>query len=749
MANSFHPDHVVREFNSLMQKIGCFDEDLQSVAMEIAKWALPPPKPWALLEAAQEFAQFRPDRKHQTKTLIASLNESKIDGDGERYLLTEYPFFYAFKTLKSKSNVFYNVLMVHFTGCWSDCADFIDAKYYHDILAIRHTLIQAGRDSQLTFPESSSRKSVIEALISLRNNVDKTFPFPKIDQKIQTTLNILEHEEREIGKPQRKGSNAKRPGKKKSFNDYFKEGSSREVGSVEQVEKDDDFAEPSMRADEITTYQNVYWRASSTQKELVYRITDIQNGVARSNVPTTADMAACSFVTYHDFLIFALDNDTKGVFALVWFAGIVGLDVDRPLRICKNLAEKPNGAEVLVTPTHVSYHIIRRSLGRDSDDFESAGIMYLSVPKEVSQGLIEFKSQPGNPRASHQINKLGAEFARDKQGRIPTARRLIASSRRYFAPLGLSELDYAAVSGRVPVQLIAKSHYYPKNVGVVNHRFWKTCCKAGKKWEAFKKFPQKIPENRQEKYVLAEPVAGAREIKKLLEILSDKYSANLQHLKERNGLEYLLDTVMLHQVAVYVLQEYGAGLRPMGEVGQLSIQPTLGALSYDKASRVFSERSYSPISERHISVACIAKKNQQAVLAALSNSDIKLDVKPEIGDLACHYKITRGRVVCSRMTGRDARKFILHEVLGSTHLSKHNWIRHAFVASISEELPAWVTDEILGHRRVGREPFQKFSTAGSKNFEHGRAVLQKLHTDVIPKKLLVPVSDVNRFWQLQ
>ena len=248
---------------------------------------------------------------------------------------------------------------------------------------------------------------------------------------------------------------------------------------------------------------------------------------------------------------------------------------------------------------------------------------------------------------------------------------------------------------------------------------------------------------------LAEPVAGAREIKKLLEILSDKYSAKLQHLQENIGLEYLLDTVMLHQVAVYVLQEYGAGLRPMGEVGQLSIQPTLGALSYDKASRVFSERSYSPISERHISVACIAKKNRQAVLAALSNSDIKLDVKTEIGDLACHYKITRGRVVCSRMTGRDARKFILHEVLGSTHLSKHNWIRHAFVASISEELPAWVTDEILGHRRVGREPFQKFSTAGSKNFEHGRAVLQKLHTDVIPKKLLVPVSDVNRFWQLQ
>ena len=360
--------------------------------------------------------------------------------------MTEYPFFNAFQTLQSESDVFYNVLMVHFTSCWSDSNDFVNKKYYDDILAIRHTFIQAGRDSQLTIPESANRESVIDALISLRNNVDKTFPFAKIDQKIQTTLNILKCEEREIGKPQRKGSNAKRPGKKKSFNDYFKD-SSREVGSVEAVEKDADFAEPSMRADEYTTYQNVYWRASSTQKERFYRITDIQNGVARSNVPTTADMAACSFVTYHDFLIFALDNDTKGVFALVWFAGIVGLDVDRPLRICKNLAEKPNGAEVQVTPTHASYHIIRRSLGRDNDAFESAGIMYLSVPNEVFEGLIEFKSQPGNPRASHQINKLGAEFARDKQGRIPTARRLIASSRRYFAPLGLSELDYAAVSG--------------------------------------------------------------------------------------------------------------------------------------------------------------------------------------------------------------------------------------------------------------------------------------------------------------
>ena len=748
MARTFHPDEVISDINSLMEEIDCSDEDLRSVAIEIANWALPPPEPWALLEAAQEFAQFRPGRTHQTDTLIAFLQE-RIDGDGKSYFVTEYPFFNAFQKLKSESDVFYNVLMVHFTGCWSDSNDFVNKKYYHDILAIRHTFLQAGRDSQLTIPESANRKSVIEALISLRNNVDKTFPFPKIDQKIQTTLNILECEGREIGKPQRKGSNAKRPGKKKNFNDYFKEGSSREVGSVETVEKDDDFAEPSMRADEFSTYQNMYWRASSTQQERFYRITDIQNGVARSNVPTTADMAACSLVTYHDFLIFALDNDTNGVFALVWFAGIVGLDVDRPLRICNNRAEKPNGAEVLVTPTHASYHIIRRSLGRDSDAFESAEIMNLSVPKSISQGLIEFKSQPDNPRASDQIYKLGAKFARDRQGQIPTARRLIASSRRHFAPLGLSELDYAAVSGRVPVQLIAKSHYYPKNVGEINHRFWETCCRAGKKWDALK-LPQKKPENRQKKNVLAEPVANARDIKKLLKILSDKYSANLQHLQEKIGLEYLLDTVMLHQVAVYVLQEYGVGLRPMGEVGQLSIQPTLGALSYDKASRLFTERSYTPISERHISIACIAKKNQQAVLAALSYSDIKVDVRPEIGNLACHYKITRGRrVVCSRMTGSDARKFILEKVLGSTPLSKHNWMRHAFVASISDELPAWVTDEILGHRRVGREPFQKFSTAGSKEFEHGRAVLQKLHTDVIPEELLVPVSYVNRFWQLQ
>ena len=748
MSISNHPDKVIKKINSLLGKIGCIDEDLRSVAIEIANWALPPPKTWALLEAAQEFAQFPPGRTHQTDTLIGFLQENKIDGERKSYFVTEYPFFNAFQTLKRESDVFYNVLMVHFTGCWSDSNDFVNKKYYDDILAIRHTFIQGGRDSQLTLTESSSKKSVKEALISLRNNVDKTFPFAKIDQKIQTTLNILKCEEREIGKPQRTGSNAKRPGKKKNFNDYFKEGSSREVGSVETVEKDGDFAEPSMRADDVSTYQNMYWRASSTQEERFYRITDIQNGVARSNVPTTADMAACSLVTYHDFLIFALDNDTNGVFALVWFAGIVGLDVDRPLRICKNQAEKPNGAEVLVTPTHVSYHIIRRSLGRDSDAFESAEIMNLSVPKDIWQGLIEFKSQPDNPRASDQINKLGAKFARDRQGQIPTARRLIASSRRHFAPLGLSELDYAAVSGRVPVQLIAKSHYYPKNVGEINHRFWETCCRAGKKWDALK-LPQKKPENRQKKNVLAEPVANARDIKKLLKILSDKYSANLQHLQEKIGLEYLLDTVMLHQVAVYVLQEYGVGLRPMGEVGQLSIQPTLGALSYDKSSRLFTERSYTPISERHISIACIAKKNQQAVLAALSYSDIKVDVKPEIGDLACHYKITRGKVVCSRMRGRDARKFISDEVLGSTLLSKHNWMRHAFVASISDELPAWVTDEILGHRRVGREPFQKFSTAGSKKFEHGRAVLQKLHTDVIPERLLVPVSDVNRFWQLQ
>ena len=60
MSISNHPDKVIKEINSLLGKIGCNDEDLRSVAIEIANWALPPPKTWALLEAAQEFAQFPP-----------------------------------------------------------------------------------------------------------------------------------------------------------------------------------------------------------------------------------------------------------------------------------------------------------------------------------------------------------------------------------------------------------------------------------------------------------------------------------------------------------------------------------------------------------------------------------------------------------------------------------------------------------------------------------------------------------------
>ena len=44
MARTFHPDEVISDINSLMEEIDCSDEDLRSVAIEIANWALPPPE---------------------------------------------------------------------------------------------------------------------------------------------------------------------------------------------------------------------------------------------------------------------------------------------------------------------------------------------------------------------------------------------------------------------------------------------------------------------------------------------------------------------------------------------------------------------------------------------------------------------------------------------------------------------------------------------------------------------------------
>ena len=249
-------------------------------------------------------------------------------------------------------------------------------------------------------------------------------------------------------------------------------------------------------------------------------------------------------------------------------------------------------------------------------------------------------------------------------------------------------------------------------------------------------------------FLLAKRVATKQQVGTLLRLIAERYALKCDQLGASESVVSLIDTVVVQQVGAYVLQEFGVGLRPIGKVAGLTMQSRLGAMTSDKASRLFAERSYSPLSDRHAMVANAAAKNRALLSKALSISGIAERTEENTADLACHYRLVRRTVVRKRMTGRNARGYVLAKVLSTNLPTESNWMRKGFTDAVLDEIWAWMRDEIVGHRRVGREPFAKYSTAGMMRFQEAQEFLESLHADVVPVSLSMPVSGVERPWYL-
>ena len=460
-------------------------------------------------------------------------------------------------------------------------------------------------------------------------------------------------------------------------------------------------------------------------------------------------MSRCSFVTYHEFLGFASCSAGPLDYALVWLSAIAGLDVDRPFRIVDQTREDPNGDEIVVTPSGINYHVIRRGFGKESEEFESAGVMTLWIPDVVREGLTTLNSDTGTPKPSKRVYALGRKFGRRNAGLVPTARRLRASSQVHFCPLGLSELQYCAVSGHVSAQLKAKSHYYSLEVKDVNAAFVRAYDKACHKWPVLRDASEISNRPRLQSYVLSRPAATAEDVKAVLTSLGNQYDRCLDILKQTGQLNDMLEAVTVHQVAAYVLQEFGAGLRPVGNVAQLTIQSDLGAMTCDKASRLFAERSFSPVSGPHLKVAIAARANRRSLSRLLAGAGVEEKIADEDAthDLACSYKLKREGVIKTRMTGRQAREYLIPIGMSSALPTKPNWMRRSFAQTIGQTISSWAADEILGHRRVGREPTSVYSTAGISQFKDAGETLEILHQEVIPENLCKAMSYSDRLWK--
>ena len=741
-----HPSDIYSELQALIERIDV-PSGLLAVAHKVSRIVLPPPQVWGLLAAAKLARVFLEKHKQKLELLIAYLDSYPLARERQWYSKQAYSMFGSFERFGTDvcRDTVLRVLEHYFAGKWAGGDRPSESLYYQHVIAVRDTLDAVQHDILLSrerLPQKEFLVSVIERFsrshdpLILAGNVRRGMP-----KKIPIALEILQGY-RNCGDRKRSVQN------KGGDRERVRSGRDTLVSRA-LLDSEEHRAESRMTADDSGLFMQSGLDSSAPRKDRSSRDKDLLEGFAARNVRSSADMASLSLITYVDFFQYVQQLADSRIFALVWLSGVAGINVDRPMVVARDNRSKPDGDQVLISPVVLRFYIARWRGVSDPDIFESAGLMWLPVPERVRAGLLELVNASEPTKFSELVAAQGRRFIRKRAGLAPTAPRLRASAWRHLGKFGQSELETAAISGRVPPSLTAKSHYYPTPINAAVRRFAKAYERMKTELEIYLDDPLVIPNYVSKRSVHAQPMGSLEKLTELITGLSNLYGRGIEALERQCELSLLLRTVNVGQAAVYMLQEFGAGLRPTARVAGLSAALDFGAMTYDKGSRLFSERSYTPLSDRHAEALMVARWNREAVTRVLELCGVAQKVSSDTGDLACFYRWDGGAVKRKRITGSDALEYVSSLLSTEGVPQAYNWRRHSYVEALHNKVPAVLIDEMVGHRRVGREAMSIFSTVGIREFDGARVVLEDLHSELVPDTLLKRVADVERLWMLR
>lgn len=469
------------------------------------------------------------------------------------------------------------------------------------------------------------------------------------------------------------------------------------------------------------------------------------SGFARTNIRTVADMNALSSVTYGDYLELCATNMNSAEYALTWISALTGLDVSRSLR-AKRLSRLTSlDDRIWVDAKHLSleYNVLRR---RDRDDpsrYESAGRMQLPIPERVHSGLLQIIEEDRLDEYVSQANAKARKFSKSHAGLTPTLNRLRASTRVFVAPTAFTELEFCAVSGRVPPALQAISTYYPHRRCDVVEKFCRAYDIVIRKFGWNFQDSIKMPRSSQSDVLFCKPSVGTSAVSAILADLAEIYSRGCSRIADLGPLlrfEDVIPVLNVHETACYVVQQLAIGLRPIGVVGNCVIQPdTLSAMIQDKSSMTSAERSYSPICVDHARLIECSDQNREILRNVLRLVGNQLLFEDDVSSLSCefHSADPRSPVLARRLTNH----YLRHEsrvAMNLTDIARQpNWIRHVATEYVGGAVPQWMADELFGHMRIGRQPMATWSTAGSSHVSRLREHLQSLLAATLDSRLLV------------
>ena len=475
----------------------------------------------------------------------------------------------------------------------------------------------------------------------------------------------------------------------------------------------------------------------------------VLSGFARSNVRSTADMNGCSLVTCRDFLIFASEELDIATFALIWVTFFLGLNHNRPIIQMRNGCRYPLHDEILVDVETcvIVYNLIRRRSKKSDDSFEVCGRMTVSIGSMIARGLqeiVQLGTQPSCIAAAH----YGAsKYSRLRGGLVPTLVRLRASGAIHLARLGLTELQSAALRGRVPPAIFGVSAYYPHTVREIVGSFKEIYQRAVELWHLPSSLHIEFGEigSIDDGPIYCPASRGKALVANYFGIIGTEYQSLAENVCAQRVVTNpttVIDALNTHELCCYMLQEIGLGLRPIGDVAQASLgSRKYGALTRDKASRWFSERSYAPITFIHDAVLTARQENRDFARRVLANIGTPLKLTEPTSDLAMRFTFDAdsGFILGRRVRGAQFREFTKDLPTMLLGIEERNWLRHASTELLGKKIPRWQSDELHGHKLIGREPFGAWSTVSMLEFQALSECLEALHEELVPASLLLPI----------
>ena len=441
------------------------------------------------------------------------------------------------------------------------------------------------------------------------------------------------------------------------------------------------------------------------------------NQQASRNIISVMDMNRLTSHTITDYLKFMRSkHKTEYVYNLILFC--TGLNPQR----LKNLKVSSGRKLKSVFGCHfdkesntLSYNVLHHP--------KSKAVVELTLTKMMSRVLVQKKLPFEN--SLEKSKNLAKQFHLHHPGQSPTAYRISASSPLHFSCGVFNEMEVTYLSGEIPANFRAQSHYYPVDSISLNKKF-QSCLDRTAQQLGFKTSePQMFSKPNVKNEIGSTYALPLHELKQTIhEIYSTTQfmSQEYQYISGISRVKHLISFVNLQHLQLFIIEQLSFCARRFGvKTSYANSTKFEKAWGSEKASPIFAiERKFIPtINLFNLQLeAChktIRRLNELASYYRIT-CHIKFGVQANPLPIKLSFDSNSRLIKATRLNNR---KF--YELLNKYNFTKFsdgipervNPFKHTIAATLLGKVPQVLLDELMNHDRDGLDFCTPWSTGSA------------------------------------